>query len=315
MKTVSTLRALKQIRKPICMAAGFFDGLHRGHRALLLAAISSARSNNGSAWIFTFAAHPLRTLSPAKAPLLLTSRDHKLKLLKSMGMDGCLMLNFSRRLANLPPEKFIEQLCRNVPSLKCMIIGNNWRFGRGGAGSIALLRRTMAKKGISVIVVEPVRCGNEIISSTRIRESVLNGRMEDARMMLGRPFSIYGIVVRGKAIGRRIGFPTANIDSHNEIRPPNGIYAVQADIGHRIIVNGVLSIGTRPTFSSDGKTTIELHIPGFHQNLYGRAIEIFFIRKIRDERKFQTVEQLTKQVARDIAIASMILKKESEKIV
>lgn len=317
MKTTSRLSTLKNERRPVCMAAGFFDGLHRGHRVVLLSTMAAARECNGVSWVLTFAEHPMKMLDPSRAPLLLTCGEHKARLLKSLGVDGCLMLEFTRAFAGMTPAEFVDELCRNVPTLKTIVVGSNWRFGAKGAGDFRCLRTLMRKKGVAVFAVDPVVWRGAVVSSTRIRNCVAKGRLGDAFSMLGRPFSIMGTVERGRRIGRTIGFPTANLAPCNEVRPPNGVYAVQADIGGRMVVDGVMNIGTRPTFAGDksAATTLELHLPGFTGNLYGRDVEVFFIRKLRDEKKFATPAALAAQIARDVRMASRCLKKEMHKII
>lgn len=316
MNRTDRLATLRRERRPVCIAAGFFDGIHRGHRSVLLTTIAAARECNGTAWVLTFEPHPLKVLNPVIAPLLLTCAEHKARLLASLGMDGCLTLKFTRALANRTPAAFVDELCRNVPTLHTMVVGNDWQFGRNGAGNIECLRMLMQKRNVPVMTVEPVIWRGAAISSTRIRNSVAQGRLDKAFNMLGRPFSILGKVIHGRKIGRTIGFPTANINPCNDVRPVNGVYAVQADIGSNIVVNGVMSIGTRPTFATaHAATTYELHVPKFSGNLYGRTVEIFFIRKLRDERKFDSPAALATQIARDIKMASVVLAKDTDKII
>ncbi|MEI6972342.1 MAG: bifunctional riboflavin kinase/FAD synthetase [bacterium] len=317
MKTTSRLSTLKSAQRPICIAAGFFDGLHRGHRAVLLSTIAAARECAGAAWVLTFETHPMKTLCPERAPLMLTCDEHKKRLLCSLGMDGCLMLRFNRSFANMTPEEFADELCGNVPSLQTIVVGSNWRFGRNGTGNHRNLRNLMKKRGVSVIAVDPLVWHGQAISSTRIRTAVARGKLGAACGMLGRPFSVLGTVMRGRGIGKTIGFPTANLAPCNEVRPPDGVYAVQADIGLNMVVDGVMNIGTRPTFSSEPNpvSTLELFLPEFSGNLYGRTIEVFFINKIRNEQKFASPAALARQIARDVKEAVSYLKKAAQKII
>jgi riboflavin kinase / FMN adenylyltransferase len=316
MKTTDRLASLKGERRPICLAIGYFDGVHRGHRLILLSTMAAARDCGGVAWVLTFATHPLSVIAPAKAPKLLTSGEHKTQLLASLGMDGCLILKFTRAFASLEPEEFVDSLCRNAPTLHCIAIGDNWRFGRNGAGDTSLLKTLMQRRGVSVAALQPVMWRGAPVSSTRIRNCVSKGQLDGAYRMLGRPFSILGTVRHGLEIGRKLGFPTANIDPQTEMVPPHGIYAVQANIGRGIVVDGVMSIGVRPTLEKgkSNSVTYELHIPGFSGNLYGRKVEVYFIRRLRDERKFESPAALVTQIKLDIKAASRAISVSANKI-
>ena len=317
MKITRRLSTLVNERRPVCIAAGFFDGLHRGHKMVLLSTVATARACGGTAWALTFENHPLSVLRPDLAPPLLTSVAQKTGLLAAMGMDGCLMLRFTRAFADQDPAGFVDALCRNVPALQALVIGANWRFGRNGTGDYRTLTTLMKPYAVAVSAVRPVRWHGLPVSSTRIRNSVAMGRLNDAFSMLGRPFSIAGTVRRGRRIGRTLGFPTANLAPHSQVRPPDGVYAVQADIGGHIMVDGVLNIGNRPTFgrAQAAAPSIELHLPGFSGSLYGRDVEVFFIRRMRPERRFASAAALAAQIARDVRMASRCIRKDAHKII
>lgn len=305
MKVRSTLSGIAKERGPVVLAAGFFDGVHRGHQAVLRAAARRAATIRGAVWVLTFDTHPMKVLCPARAPRLLTCRDHRLRLFERMGIDGCLMLRFTRRLAAMEPGRFARQLVRQAPPLSEVVIGPNWHFGRGGAGTPALLAQLGAPRGLRVTVVRPVPFGGRTVSSTTIRRAVFRGSLDDAARMLGHPFSILGRVVPGRRVGRLLGFPTANLDCGNEVLPPRGVYACCAMIG-REFLPGVVNLGVRPTFAgpADAKSqTIELHLPGRSLDLYGRDVEVFFLRRIRPERRFASTEALRRQIARDVGAA------------
>lgn len=305
MKVVPKTSLLKRLKGPVCMAAGFFDGVHAGHREILRRAADRAKELGGQAWVLTFDRHPLKVLCPERAPRLLTSSAHKLDLLAGCGIDGCVMLSFSRDLAEQEPVEFVRRLLRDVPALREVFVGMNWRFGRKASGNPALLRSLLAGSNASVNVVPAVRRGGRVISSSRIRAAVLAGKLNAAAQMLGRPFSVLGTVTHGHRVGRTIGFPTANLLCHGEVVPPCGVYAVRALVGGRMR-NGVLNVGLRPTFSRPGsrKISVELHLPGIRRNLYGRDIEVFFIRRLRGERRFSSPSALAAQIKRDIARAA-----------
>lgn len=308
MKILHSLKGLKKERRPVVLAAGFFDGLHRGHRKVIDGAIKMAGGMGGSAWVVTFDPHPMKVLHPELAPQMLTAHPHKLKLLAGMGVDGCLVIPFTRRLAGLEPAEFAGQLLKCVPPLAGVVVGVNWRFGRKGKGDPALLARLCRGLGLKIKVVKPMLLGGEFISSTRIRDAVAKGDLTGAARMLGRPYSLLGTVVHGLGLGRKLGFPTANLDPHNEVIPASGIYAVTALIGRRLF-DGVVNIGFRPTIriKHAHKPLVELHIFDFKRDIYGKNIEVFFKARLRDEEKFATLEELKIQIAADIAAARRVL--------
>jgi riboflavin kinase/FMN adenylyltransferase len=301
MKILRHLSLLKKERRPIVLAIGFFDGVHGGHKKVIRHTISRARVRHGKAWALTFDPHPLKVLSPTGAPPLLTSTQHKLELLSRLRLDGCVVMPFTHRLAGLPPKDFVELLTACTPPLAEIVVGRNWRFGRHGHGTPALLSRLCRDRQIVVHVVPPVKKAGGPISSTRIRKEIMRGNLRKTEALMGRPFSVLGTVIHGRGVGRRIGFPTANLDPHGEALPPFGVYAVRARLG-RQWMKGVLSIGVRPTFPHRGKAkpSFELHLPGLHRQLYGTDIEVLFVSKIRDERRFPTIDALKRQIAQDI---------------
>ncbi|MBA4388026.1 MAG: hypothetical protein C0404_08600 [Verrucomicrobia bacterium] len=308
MKTLNRLKDLKTQRGPVFLAAGFFDGLHRGHLQVVRTAVAQAGRAGGSAWVLTFDPHPMKVLHPEIAPPLLTSHRHKLLLLEGTGIHGCLVMQFTHRLAQLAPTEFASQLALVIPPVKGIVVGENWRFGRKGKGDPALLSKLCRGMGLSVRVVKPVLLDGAVISSTRIREAIIRGELAAAAKMLGRPFSLLGTVVRGLGIGTGLGFPTANLDPHNEVLPPMGVYAVEAMLGRRRY-RGVVSIGLRPTVvRSATKPVVELHIFDFHEQLYGKDIEVSFVKYLRPEKKFDSEEELKQQIAADVAAARGLLK-------
>ena len=309
MKLYYNLSDLKHEKKSIWLAAGFFDGVHRGHQAVIRQVIEKARSREAS-WIMTFDMHPLKLLTPHAAPPLLTSTPHKIRLMDSEGIQGCVVLRFTRATARLSPEKFIAKLVKSVRNLRGMVIGSNWTFGKNGSGTPQLLKKLGNYHGFEVSVVRPLNWQREPISSTRIRRAVAGGRLEEASAMLGRKFSIAGTVVSGHGIGgKRLGIPTANVNLHNEVVPPNGVYAIRA-IVDRHCYDGVANIGIRPTFSSlpdqhhkkESKRhkILEVHLFDMSSNILGKEIEVFFKKRLRAERRFVTLAALKARILQDI---------------
>lgn len=300
MKIAFSLNALRREHRPVCLAAGFFDGVHRGHQRVIKKTIVYARKTGGVAWVMTFNTHPLKVLHPAAAPLLLTSTLHKLQLLAGLGVDGCVVVPFTKRLARQTPAEFIAKLVRAVPALRAMLIGKNWSFGHNGRGHAALLRRLGGYYGFQVKAIAPVRHQGTPVSSTRIRRAIAAGRLTEAAHMLGRRFTVLGTVKPGRRLGRTIGIPTANLDPHNEVLPLNGVYAVRARSGRKIQA-GIVNLGFRPTLPTRRKTSLlELHLFDVCRNLYGKDIEVFFLKRLRAERAFKSIPQLVRQVRRDM---------------
>jgi len=308
MKVITRLSAMKKERRPVVLAAGFFDGVHAGHRRVIDRTVAESKRIKGVAWVLTFDKHPKKVLKPESAPLLLTSNRHKLRLIKKLKVDGCIVLPFTRQLAGLAPETFVRMLSDSIPELTRIFVGKNWRFGHGEKGDVGQLAKLARDFSIRVSAVRPVLRSGRTVSSTRIRKEVLRGNLAAAAGMLGRPFSILGVVVKGRAVGRRMGYPTANLETFNEVLPPYGVYAVRAEVGG-CVFGGVVNIGTRPTFRQPAarKAVIEVHLFGLHRNIYGREVEVFFVKKLRSERRFSLVENLRKQIERDVRNARKIL--------
>ncbi|MBI2439900.1 MAG: bifunctional riboflavin kinase/FAD synthetase [Lentisphaerae bacterium] len=303
MKRYATLARLRRERRTILLAAGFFDGVHRGHQGIIRKLVNAARREGGAAWVMTFDTHPLKILAPSTAPRLLTSTAHKLQLLKALGIDGCVVIRFTLALARREPEEFIARLVRSAPTLRRIVVGRNWTFGRQGRGTSRMLKALAATYGFKVSLIPPVRWKGKVVSSTRIRAAVLAGELEQARGMLGRRFSLLGTVVSGRGLGRKLGIPTANLDPHNEALPPDGVYIVRArwNAGD---YPGIVNLGIRPTVRPAGPTVpervLELHLIGLRRNLYGKAVEITFFKKLRRERAFPSLAELRRQIQRDI---------------
>ncbi len=302
MKTIRQLSGLRITDKPVCLAVGFFDGLHTGHQRVLLRTLEQARKIKGEAWAMTFDPHPLKVLQPDSAPPILTSTPHKLDLMRRFGMDGCLMIPFTRRFSATSAESFLTKLEKAIPSLAHIFVGEDWRFGKNGKGDTALLTTWARARGLRVSRVVLVRNQENLVSSTSIRHAVSKGDLALATRLLGRPFSILGTVMHGNGIGRQLGYPTANLDAHNEVRPPMGVYAVQAIIRGRPYT-GVVNFGRHPTVKALKAPIIELHLLDADLPLYGCDIEVFFLARIRNERRFPTPGALARQIERDVATA------------
>lgn len=304
MQILVKLERFHALPAPLVLAAGFFDGVHRGHQAVLEGAVRHAREIGGQAWALTFDQHPRSVLDPEHAPPLITPLPMRLERLQSAGLDGTFLLHFQPELAALPPAEFIRRLSgesRAIAEIRC---GENWRFGARAAGTPGLLAELGRDLGFGVVVVPAVDAAGEPISSTRIRHAVLEGRLEDATAMLGRPHTIRETVVHGRQLARSFGVATANFSPNADLLPPVGVYAVSTSIGGRKF-NGIGSLGWRPTFKDarPDKPVLEVHLFDFDGNLYGATLDIAFHTRIRDERRFPTPEALFAQIRRDIGSA------------
>ncbi len=308
MKIIRSLADMRNEDIPVTLAAGFFDGVHAGHRRVIGTAVKQARQAGGRAWVMTFDTHPMQVLRPELAPRLLTSLQHKLRLIDACGVDGCLLLPFTRDLARQSAQDFASQLFRGVPGLRGVVVGGNWRFGHKAAGTPELLAELGADAGVQVITIPAVCHAGQTVSSTRIRETITAGDLDTAAEMLGRPYSVLGTVVGGRRLGRQLGFPSANLDPHNEALPPFGIYAALAPLDG-VLHEAVLNYGTCPTIdpSPEAPPTLELHLLDFSGDLYGRDVEACFIAYLRPEERYATHDELKTQIGRDIESARGLL--------
>lgn len=308
MRVLENLLNIKKAGKPIVLAAGFFDGVHRGHQKVLETARRNASARDGHAWVLTFAVHPMKVLSPSKKPPLITSNEHKLKIMDEMQLDGCILMPFEKSTSLMSAEEFLSMLQNNIGNLEEIVVGRNWKFGKGGTGTTRVLSKLCREKGLALTVVDPVIRDGQPVSSTRIRTQILTGDLKGAARMLGRPVSVLGEVVRGKRMARGLGFPTANLKTEDEVLPPFGVYAVMVYLEQKTHC-GVLNFGTRPTFARGAisKPVMEIHIMDYNGDLYGRKIEVVVVEKLRDEKKFASKDELKKQIDLDVRLAGAVL--------
>ncbi|HXI84479.1 MAG TPA: bifunctional riboflavin kinase/FAD synthetase [Verrucomicrobiae bacterium] len=307
MQIFRTFEELAKHSQKVCLAIGVFDGVHLGHQRVIGQAGDDARAAGGTSVVLTFDPHPLRVLQPDKAPLLLTSTEHKLTLLEKLGVDACLLLTFDKPFSLTPPENFVDTVARQTNHLQEICVGTRFRFGHDRAGDVRLMEALAPHYGFVAKEIKSVMLGEEMISSTAIRQHVLGGRLDRAAAMLGRTFSILGTVESGDQRGRELGFPTANLNPHNEVLPPDGVYAVRVVVGEEQF-GGVVNIGVRPTFAGmEPRRTLEVHILDFARELYGQNIEVLFLSKLRDEQKFVSAEALKMQIAADVCEARKVL--------
>jgi riboflavin kinase / FMN adenylyltransferase len=289
------------------LTLGNFDGVHLGHRALFRKIVERARALNGTSVVFTFEPHPLKVLAPESSPRLLNTFDAKMKLFNEAGINIAICTDFTRRFAEQDPEEFVRSVLYKQIGVKEVYVGYNYAFGKDRGGSIESLKRIGHDCGFFVGVVEAVVVDNMVASSSVARDLIVNGRVEEAAKLLGRWYSIEGSVIHGANRGHSLGFPTANLKTLNELIPPYGVYAVLAEVDGSIL-QGVASIGVRPTFES-GPASIEVYLFDFSGDLYGKQIELSFVRFIREEQKFPDVPSLISRMQKDEDEAKKILHK------
>lgn len=286
---------------PTVLAIGNFDGLHLGHRALLERLTGKARELGLPASVMTFEPHPRELFTPDQAPARLTSLREKLGLLEANGIERTYVLHFSRKLAALSAEEFIEKVLVRGLAVKHLIIGDDFRFGRGRTGDFEMLRNAGAIHGFGVEAMHTIDIDGERVSSSAVRETLAAGDLEHAARLLGRPYNISGRVVHGNKIGGRIGYPTANIQLKRKRVPLAGVFAVTVSGLDKRHLPGAASLGVRPTLGAGLRSVLEVHLLDFDRRIYGEHVTVHFLHKIRDEAKFASLDELSAQIARDVA--------------
>jgi riboflavin kinase/FMN adenylyltransferase len=287
------------------LALGNFDGLHRGHVKILERIQRGAAERGGTSVVLTFDPHPPRVLRPDKAPALLMTKSQKLEALARAGVQGAAVVRFTTEMSQWEPERFVRSVLVEWLRVAEVWVGADFLFGRDRSGNFSLLRSLGAQHGFRAEKIDPVRYKDFVVSSTRIRRLVSEGRVDEAGALLGHHYAIEGTVVEGARRGREIGFPTANLSTSNELAPPHGVYATTVWIDGRLHPS-VTNIGQRPTFGEQLATTIEIHVLKLDRNLYGRTLKLAFIQRLRDERKFPDLGALQEQIAADVRRATRL---------
>ena len=285
--------------QPVALTIGNFDGVHLGHQALLNELRAEARTRGLQTAAVIFEPHPREFFTPQQAPARLTSLREKLELFAALGMDRVHVCRFNERFAQMSAANFINALHEKL-SAKFVLIGDDFRFGSGRGGDFALMEKIGAQLGFSVRSVRSVTHDGVRISSTAVRAALAAGQMRAAQRYLGRHYSISGRVVHGDGLGRRIGYPTANIQLKHNRPPLYGIFVVRVHAEGLGVLQGVASLGVRPTVRHDDKPVLEAHLFEFAQQIYGKHLRVEFLHKLRDEEKFPDVKMLTRQIALDV---------------
>jgi riboflavin kinase/FMN adenylyltransferase len=280
------------------LALGNFDGVHRGHRKILDRVHRVAAERGATSVVMTFDPHPPRVVRPDKAPPLLMTAAQKMEALGEAGLHGGAIVHFTTELSRWSPETFVQTVLVDWLRVAEVWVGANFLFGHDRTGNFTMLRMLGARHGFRAEKIDPVRYKDFVVSSTRIRRLVSEGRVDEAGALLGHQYYIDGVVVRGDQRGRTIGFPTANLCTENELIPPHGVYATTTRIG-AVVHPSVTNIGTRPTVVDSGQTTIETHVFELDRDLYGAQLRLGFVQRLRDERAFESLDALQQQIAAD----------------
>jgi len=283
------------------VAVGVFDGVHKGHQKLLASVVARAAKTGLKSVAVTFDPHPLKVISPDFHVPSLMSLAHRSRLIRALGIDRVAVMPFTKRFSRMTGEAFVRTILIGTLKMREIFVSEDFSFGRGAALRADALIALAKKAGFRAHVVAPARQGGDAVSSSRIRAAITKGDLKAGERLLGRPVSILGTVIPGARFARVLGYPTANIDPHHEVLPPSGVYAVRARCGSGWY-GGVLNIGLRPTFPKRARgkdPSIEVHIFRFNRSIYGRDIEIYFIKKLRNERRFKDEQALVRQIAFD----------------
>ena len=300
METLHSISELARLSGPLFLAIGVFDGVHRGHQAVISTSARHAQSENGTPVVVTFDPHPMKVLRPHDAPHLLTATQHKIALIRDLGVQHLLVISFNREFAATSPENFVEQLVAHSKPLREICVGHEWSFGKDRRGNLDLLKKLGAQYFFDVVGIPPVKVNGAVVSSTAIRQAVEKGDLAKAAAMLGREYTILGTVVSGDKLGKKLGYPTANLSAHSEQFPPNGVYFAEATLDGAVYP-GVVNLGYRPTVSiGKSERILEIHLLDFEGDIYGKDIEVRFVRYLRPEQNFDSLEALVRQIELDV---------------
>lgn len=282
------------------VAIGAFDGIHIGHRTLIKKAVNEAKKNGGKSIVFTFLNHPLEIVNSKKAPKLINSLEEKKHIIEQLGVDYLILQPFTKEFSDKTPKEFVADILEKILKAKKIFVGFNFTFGRGGNGTTDSLKILCDEKGIDVNIEEAIKMEEKVVSSTYIRQMLSQGKLEIANRCLGQPFLIMGVVEHGRKLGRVLGFPTANLKILNKIYPPFGIYGGKVKIENEDrVYDAVINIGKNPTLKPDEKS-IEVHILDFNRDIYGKKIYVSLYEFLREEKKFNSMDELKETIAKDI---------------
>lgn len=310
MKVIQDIEKFKQRFKNPVLTIGMFDGVHLAHQRIIKNVAQTAKTIKGTSLVLTFTPHPLKVLKKCGVIPLITTLEQRIDLIRQLNVDVCLLLDFNQRFSNIPAENFVKDILVDILKINYLIVGEKFSFGREKKGGLTLLKKLSKTHGFRMRRIQSIKAGGKIVSSSRIRALIQEGRVGEANKLLGRKFSIIGKVNRGNARGRILGYPTANVISEHEVIPSRGVYAVLVKINQQILP-GISNIGWRPTFhfQKGCADAIEVHIFNFNKNIYNKPIEIFFIQRIRSEKKFLSPQALLAQIKKDERKATEVVRK------
>jgi len=290
-------------RVPCALTIGNFDGVHRGHQALLQQVVAAARARSITSAVMTFEPHPREFFAPQAAPARVANLRDKITALRASGIEHVFVMHFNRNLASMSAETFIDDVLVRGCATRWLAVGDDFRFGSKRAGDVALLRTHADQGGYEVAQLATVTEGAERVSSSAVRAALLDGDLQQAQRLLGRPYSISGRVLHGAKLGRTIGFPTLNLRIAHKRPAVHGVFAVRVFGIDDRAWPGVASVGLRPTISQSGRWLLEVHLFDFAASIYGRLVRVEFVQRLRDEEKFGTLDQLTEAIRNDAAQA------------
>lgn len=302
MQVVYSIDDLKKVKEPLHLALGVFDGVHVGHQKVICSAVEAANKSGGVAGVLTFSPHPIQVLAPDLAPKrILASIGHKGFLVEELGCQLMVVQKFDHAFAAQSAYSFIESIAKACPNLQSISVGEDWQFGKGREGDVKTLEKWGSEFNFAVLAASPVIGQGERISSSRIRQAIRDGNLPAIHEMLGRPYTVLGIVLEGRKLARQLGFPTANVKVYNEQLPPDGVWAVEVKVADTWYP-GVGNLGKRPTVENDAaaQRLLEVHLFAFDGDLYGKELPVRFSRYIRPEKKFESLDALKTQIEIDV---------------
>ena len=309
MKVYRDPKKIEKLKRPLVAAIGNFDGIHLGHRKTLGEAVVRARAEKGTSLCVTFHPHPSKILKGDSSLKTLMTDNQKSRAIEEIGLDALLLVEFTERFSDLSPERFVEEYLLENLDLKTVYTGRHFRFGKGRKGTVETLERYGKKRGFEAVGVAEVLHKGEPISSSRIRLAVEKGEMEEAAAMLGGPYTVEGTIVRGKRRGKELGYPTVNLRVDNEVLPDRGVYLTRSLIDGKGL-DGITNVGFRPTFDDDERElTVETFLLDFDGPVRAERKELAFLKRIREEMKFDSAEDLIARIGEDVRLAEEFFSK------
>jgi len=301
MKIIRSARELQTGGRKVSLAIGFFDGVHLGHQQVIRQTNLDAQQQEGLSLVVTFDRHPAEIIAPDRVPPLIYNQQQRVQAIGSLGADALLLLPFDEAFSQVDGESFVRGLVRDLGRIHSICVGENFVFGHKRSGDVALLRRLGKELRFTTHGLEAVSLGNAAVSSTRIRETIRQGELDLAGQLLGRDYSLAGAIIAGDQVGRKLGFPTANVDVRGRVTPPHGVYAAHACVAGKVW-RAAVNIGLRPTLREAQPTLhVEAHLLDFTGEIYEQPMELSFVQKLRDEQRFPSLDALKAQIQADIS--------------